>query len=82
MQPSPYQQAIFNAFDNLVPGGAIQVNAVAGSGKTTTLVMLLQRQTPETLRDTLFCAFNVEIKKVLEQRAPNGVTVKTIHGVG
>lgn len=82
MTPSKYQTAVFTGFDALEPGGSIQVNAVAGSGKTTTLVELLKRQPQATLEDTLFCAFNKEIAKVLEERAPRGVTVKTIHGVG
>jgi superfamily I DNA/RNA helicase len=82
MQPSKYQQAVFQAFSSLEDGQSIQINAVAGSGKTTTLVLLLKQQPQHLLEQTLFCAFNKEIAKVLEEKAPKGVTVKTIHGVG
>jgi superfamily I DNA/RNA helicase len=60
----------------------IQVNAVAGSGKTTTLIEALHRMPYDLVNSTLLCAFNKEIQKTLEQRAPKGVTVKTIHAIG
>lgn len=78
--PSAYQQAIF---DTLAEGlFDIQVNAVAGSGKTTTLIEALNRMPHDLVNSTLLCAFNKEIQKELERRAPQGVTVKTLHAIG
>jgi DNA helicase-2/ATP-dependent DNA helicase PcrA len=78
--PSPYQQAIFDALAENVSD--IQVNAVAGSGKTTTLIQSLNRLPYDTVNSTLLCAFNKEIQRELERRAPQGVTVKTLHAIG
>jgi DNA helicase-2/ATP-dependent DNA helicase PcrA len=78
--PSEYQQAIFDALEENVSD--LQVNAVAGSGKTTTLIQALNRIPYETLNSTLLCAFNKEIQRALEQRAPQGVAVKTLHAIG
>jgi superfamily I DNA/RNA helicase len=78
--PSRFQQAIFDAIER--GESHIQVQAVAGSGKTTTLVQALNRLPIDILRSTLVCAFNKEIANELGSRVPNGVTVKTIHSVG
>jgi DNA helicase-2/ATP-dependent DNA helicase PcrA len=78
--PSEYQKAIFDALEENVSD--LQVNAVAGSGKTTTLIQALNRIPYETLNSTLLCAFNKEIQRALEQRAPQGVEVKTLHAIG
>lgn len=78
--PSPYQQAIF---DEVETGyGHIQISAVAGSGKTTTLVELLKRVPYATRCKTLMCAFNREIRDTLAAKAPEEVAVKTNHGIG
>jgi DNA helicase-2/ATP-dependent DNA helicase PcrA len=78
--PSRYQQAIFDAIER--GENHIQVQAVAGSGKTTTLVQALNRLPLHLLRSTLVCAFNKEIANELGTRVPQGVVVKTIHSVG
>lgn len=70
--PSAYQQAIF---DWIIEGrGDAIVNAVAGSGKTTTLIQASQRL--KTSR-ALFAAFNTHIAKTLSDRIPT-MTCRTI----
>ena len=75
--PSIYQQAIFD-WVRTGRGHAV-VNAVAGSGKTTTIVEAAKLLASERV---LFCAFNKHIQIELEKRLPRNVTVKTIHGIG
>ncbi|NJK42916.1 MAG: UvrD-helicase domain-containing protein [Pleurocapsa sp. SU_196_0] len=82
IQPSSYQRAIFEAFQRLPPGGTLQINAVAGSGKTTTLIKLLELLEGRDRANTLMCAFNTTIRDALKARAPKGVRVMTIHGLG
>lgn len=69
---SKYQQAIFDAAtqgrDNLV------IEAVAGSGKTTTLVELIQRLNGSTI----FLAFN---KAIAEELKARGVNARTFHSL-
>ena len=78
--PSKYQQRIYD-FIEKGSGNAV-INAVAGSGKTTTLISLLER-VPSTSR-VLFLAFNksiVEELKIKTSRFSN-VDVKTLHSLG
>ena len=76
--PSVYQQAIF---DWVVDGtGNAIVEAVAGSGKTTTIVKSLEL-IPEHLR-ILFLAFNKHIVKELKRRVPSHIRVSTVHALG
>jgi len=74
---SSYQQAFFHAVettsDNLV------MEAVAGSGKTTTILEGMRR-TGST--DVLFLAFNKSIQVELASRVPMGVTTKTLNALG
>jgi superfamily I DNA/RNA helicase len=75
-RPSKYQQAIFRWV--LEGSGDALIEAVAGSGKTTTLVessKLIQS------RQVLFCAFNKHIEQEIKKRTDT-VTVKTIHSIG
>lgn len=75
---SKYQLAVF---DNVANGtGHTVVNAVAGSGKTTTIVEALSH-VPAGYR-TLFVAFNKSIAEELKKRAPRGVEVSTLHSYG
>ena len=75
--PSKYQQAIF---DWVRTGrGHALVNAVAGSGKTWTLVEASKLLKTDR---ALFCAFNKHIQEELGRRLPRHVTVKTLHGIG
>lgn len=75
---SKYQLAIF---DNVANGtGHTVVKAVAGSGKTTSVVEALS-YIPVGLK-TLFVAFNKSIAEELKKRAPPGVEVSTLHSYG
>lgn len=74
---STYQKAIFEAIRT--GSGSIAVNAVAGSGKTTTIVEAAKLTVPT---ETLFCAFNKHIAGTIAKRLPADVTTKTIHGIG
>lgn len=78
MKPSPYQKAIFDFIKNET--GSLIVEAVAGSGKTTTIVGALKK-IPSDKR-ILFCAFNKSIKLELEERVPSYVQVVTLNGLG
>lgn len=76
---SPYQQAVF---ENVAHGtGHTVVNAVAGSGKTTTIEEAVNH-IPRGMR-TLFVAFNKDIATVLAQRLQGKpVEVSTLHSYG
>jgi DNA helicase-2/ATP-dependent DNA helicase PcrA len=76
MTPSLYQQAIYSWIREGT--GHAVVEAVAGSGKTTTLVAALN----EMKGKPLFCAFNKHIATELARRAPGNTTVSTIHSLG
>ena len=77
-KPSPYQQSIFD-FISDGEGNAL-VEAVAGSGKTTTIVKALAI-TPNDA-SVIFCAFNTHIAKELARKAPRHVKVGTLHSIG
>lgn len=76
-QPTQEQSAILEAIRGSQT--SVMVNAYAGCGKTSTLEML-SRELPR--RATLALAFNVKIKKELEQRLPEWFTVMTFNGLG
>jgi DNA helicase II / ATP-dependent DNA helicase PcrA len=75
-KPSRYQQGIFDWIKD-GKGNAV-VEAVAGSGKTTTIVQALSLMKG----NVLFTAFNKHIQTELSSRAPAGVRVSTIHSLG
>lgn len=80
---SKYQVAIFDRILKAVKDGSelnLVVEAVAGSGKTSTGVRMLELL-PTTL-DILFCAFAKDIAKELATRAPKHVKVSTLHSLG
>ncbi len=77
-KPSPYQQAVFD-FISKGKGNAV-VEAVAGSGKTTTIVKALDL-TPTDAK-VAFVAFNKHIADELKKRAPVHVHVSTLHSLG
>lgn len=60
--------------------GNTQVDALAGTGKTSTICEGFYHIPSNT--SVLMCAFNASIKKELETRAPAGVDVSTIHSMG
>lgn len=77
-KPTPQQQKIFDFITNSTLNAVIE--AVAGAGKTTTIVKAL-----ELLDSTLkiaFLAFNVKIKNELAKRAPAFVHVSTLNSLG
>jgi DNA helicase-2/ATP-dependent DNA helicase PcrA len=74
--PSSHQQAIYDWVKDGT-GNAV-VKAVAGSGKTTTLLGALHL----TAGKVLFTAFNQSIAEELKRRAPAHVRVSTLHGLG
>lgn len=79
-KPSIFQQDIYN-FITDGTGNAV-VSAVAGSGKTTTLLHALKLI--PTNKTVLFLAFNKSIATELKERVPqsNNIHVKTVHGFG
>tara|TARA_R100000008_G_C3581703_1_gene168989 strand:- start:68 stop:1537 length:1470 start_codon:yes stop_codon:yes gene_type:complete len=76
--PSPYQQNVFNFIKN-GSGNAI-VEAVAGSGKTTTIIQSLSF-IPRG-KSVLFLAFNKSVVNELKTKVPRHVEVATYHSVG
>lgn len=78
MKPSVYQQAVFDHIADSNKGSAI-VEAVAGSGKTTTIVQACERIEDSSV---LFLAFNKAIAEELKERLPEDVKAATFHSVG
>ena len=76
--PSKYQQAIFD-FVQSGKGNAI-IEAVAGSGKTTTIVRALDMIDPA--QRALFLAFNKSIATELQRRVPAHVNARTLNSLG
>jgi DNA helicase-2/ATP-dependent DNA helicase PcrA len=75
---SAQQRAIFAAVAS--EQGHLQIVARAGTGKTTTIIEALSH-VPRGQR-VLLCAFNKSIADELTSRAPRGVKVSTLHGLG
>lgn len=82
--PSVYQSAIYQALEQMVKDDYISqhlvVEAVAGSGKTTTIVHALEL-IPSHFK-VAFVAFNKHIASELGKRAPEHVTCLTLHSLG
>jgi DNA helicase II / ATP-dependent DNA helicase PcrA len=76
--PSIYQQAIFDWIKD--GSGSCVVNAVPGSGKTTTLVEASKLIKPS--KKVKFLAFNKHIVKELKTKLPSTVKTTTIHSMG
>ena len=78
--PNKYQVAVFYFIEEGT-GNAV-INAVAGSGKSTTLVEALKKIPPH--QSVLFLAFNIAIVEELKIKVgkmPN-VSIYTLHGLG
>lgn len=78
--PSEYQKAIFEWFQSLPHNAAI--NAVAGSGKSTSLVRGLGYTDPSISRGALFVAFAKDIVESLKPKLPAGLDCRTLHSLG
>lgn len=81
MQHSPQQSAAIKEVEN--GSGSIILSAVAGSGKTSTLIEMLK----VTKGSTAFCAFNKSISqeiqyKIDQQNINKDVKVGTVHSFG
>jgi DNA helicase II / ATP-dependent DNA helicase PcrA len=72
---SPYQRDIFRYMSE--GGGNRIVRAVAGSGKTSTIIHGLHN----TPSDSVVLAFNKAVADELARRVPEGVTVATMHSL-
>lgn len=78
--PSPYQRAIFAFIEG--ERSSLIINAVAGSGKTTTILEALKLPKVASSRSVLFLAFNRSIAEELKSRVPAGVRAATFHSLG
>jgi superfamily I DNA/RNA helicase len=78
-KPSPYQTAVFDFVRDAAAGSAV-IRAVAGSGKTTTIVKALELIDPAS--KVLFLAFNKKIATELQTRVPSYVKASTFHAAG
>lgn len=79
-QPSVYQEKVFEFVKN--GAGNAVVSAVAGSGKTTTILKALDL-IPKTL-DVLYLAFNKDIVASIKKKYSSieNVVFSTVHGYG
>ena len=77
-KPSIYQQDVFNFIQNGSGNGVIK--AVAGSGKTTTIIQSLSLI--PTNKRILMLAFNKSIADELKEKVPYHVEVSTFHSCG
>lgn len=78
--PSTFQTAIFERFQTTKDN--IAINAVAGSGKTSTIVHIANLVEPFDRSVSLFCAFNKAIQTELADRLPKGFQCSTFHSLG
>ncbi len=77
-QPSQFQTNIWSFIKTGTGDGL--VDAVAGSGKTTTLVKGIEMVKPDA--EVAMFAFNKSIVEELHSRIPNGAVIKTLHSLG
>lgn len=78
MQSTPEQQAFIDEVGDTT--NSIILSAVAGSGKTTTLLKAAQRLNPRL--KIIALAFNKNIAEELQKKFPSYVTCKTLNGIG
>ncbi len=77
-QPSRYQEEIWNFIKNGSGNGV--VNAVAGSGKTTTIIKGIEKI--DKSQSVAMFAFNKSIVEELQNRVTTNANVKTLHSLG
>lgn len=73
--PTPEQQAVIQA---VASGKTLKIAALAGTGKTSTLLMIAQAY-PK--RRGLYLAYNTALKKEGLTKFPAWITCKTVHGL-
>src|SRR5258708_7515333 len=56
----------------------LQVNALAGGGKTSTVELMMEG----TSEPPLYLAFNTDVVKEAKERLPSGVEIKTFNSMG
>ena len=78
LEYSDYQLDIFDAVEN--GSENIAINAVAGSGKTTTIVSACRRL-KEKERNVIFLAFNKLIVEELKTKLKGFAEVSTLHPI-
>jgi DNA helicase-2/ATP-dependent DNA helicase PcrA len=78
MQYSNYQEAIFDSVKSTKD--SLMIEAVAGSGKTTTIIQA-SKLIPPT-QSCLFLAFNKKIADDLKERLPSNVKAQTLNSLG
>lgn len=76
---TPAHAAIFSRIND-ADGGNIIIEAVAGAGKTSTIVEALKLIAPE--KRVVFLAFNTSIVQELKTRVPKHIDVMTLNGLG
>lgn len=74
LKPTDEQAAAIEFF---LTGGSLKINAYAGTGKTSTLVMLAD----STAKRGQYVAFNRDIVRDAKEKFPNTVHCSTIHGL-
>lgn len=74
--PSPQQEAVFEAMQDDTTGN-LAILAVAGGGKTTTLVEGFNHLNPEKM--AIMLAFNKSVAVELENRLPQHIKASTFH---
>lgn len=80
-EPTTAQKIIYDFVEHGVGNGII--DAVAGAGKTTTLMGCVEHI--PNIKDVLYCAFNTSIRKEIQKKfheKGKSVAVKTIHSLG
>jgi hypothetical protein len=78
MNPSEEQQLII---DNIKQDKNVMVDAVAGSGKSTTILFLAEQIHRNILQLTYNSALRLEIKNKLEEKGIENVKVQTFHSL-
>lgn len=76
IQYSQYQKDLFAKIEERT--GNVMVNALAGSGKTFSLLECMRR----SVGDSIFVAFNKSIATELSSKVPSHVTASTLHSFG
>jgi len=76
MEFSSLQKNLFSQIETQV--GHVMVNAVAGSGKTFSLLECMRL----SKGNSIFVAFNKSIANELSERVPSNVTASTLHSFG